>query len=121
MLGEQRRALLITDTRRYTGWPTQSALRCTALCVVLPVLRSGNTNTVALPATWLLGALALGLTAWFLWLPAVPRILFASGFTGSGLQVVLLLGGALALAGMVLFTRRVTLDEARQALTEALS
>ena len=26
-MGEQRRALLIPDTRRYTGWPTQSALR----------------------------------------------------------------------------------------------
>ncbi|MNR56992.1 hypothetical protein D3C85_1776780 [compost metagenome] len=35
---------------------TQSALRCTALWVVLPVLRSGNTNTVARPATWLFGA-----------------------------------------------------------------
>ena len=34
-----------------------SALRCTALYVVLPVLRSGKTNTLARPATGLSGAL----------------------------------------------------------------
>jgi transcriptional regulator with GAF, ATPase, and Fis domain len=37
-MGEQRRALLTTDTRRYTGWPTQSALRWAGGQVAAPLL-----------------------------------------------------------------------------------
>src|SRR3982751_6991173 len=70
----------LTGRRRpcMTG-PTATALadRCTALYVLLPVLRSGNTNTVALPATVLAGSLVAataGATAASYWIgPSVGR------------------------------------------------
>lgn len=40
---------------------------------------------------WAAGVVLLASAAYFLFLPAVPRVLFASGFTASGLEVVLLL------------------------------
>jgi PAS domain S-box-containing protein len=41
-MGEQRRALLIPDTRRYTGWPTQSALRWVGGQVAAPLLQESG-------------------------------------------------------------------------------
>ena len=40
-MAEQKRALLVADTKRYTGWPTQSALRWAGAHVGAPLLFEG--------------------------------------------------------------------------------